>query len=494
MTIVPVVLSGGVGARLWPMSHKDHPKQFLSLLGDRSLISDTVTRLDALEGFAAPVIVCNEAHRFLVAQHLMEAGQWPCDVILEPVGRNTAPAIATAALHATRGGEDPLLLIMPADHVIRDRETFLRAVLDTAEIAYAGQLVTFGIVPETPDTGYGYIRSGAVVPGSHARSVAAFVEKPDQPTAEKYLASGDYFWNSGIFLIRAGTVLREMEQHAPDILESCKISYGAAEFKGPYVSLDNRSFTECRSESIDYAIMEHTQQAVVRPVSMGWSDVGSWESLWQAHPKDGNDNAIKGEVIAVDCESSYIHAGEHMVAVLGLKNLIVVDTEHGLLIADKSRSQDVKLLAERAHVVDPEKVNRHRTVHRPWGFYRSVDAQERFQVKRITVNPGAKLSLQMHHHRAEHWIVVQGTAKVTIDDRVFVVKENESTYIPIGATHRLENPGRIRLELIEVQSGSYLGEDDIVRFDDVYGRVPAEAVAASVQPAITPPLERFVNS
>ena len=497
MMIVPVVLSGGVGTRLWPMSHQDHPKQFLTLLGDRSLISDTVTRLDAIEGFGTPIIVCNEAHRFLVAQHLLDAGHWPCDVILEPIGRNTAPAIAIAALHAMHDGADPLLLIMPADHVIRDREAFRQAVLDTAALAAEGHLVTFGIVPEAPETGYGYICAGAELPGSHARSVAAFVEKPDQATAEHYLASGDYFWNSGIFLIRASTVLQELEQHSPDILGCCKQSYSLAEVKAPYVSLDKKSFAGCRSESIDYAIMEHTQKAVVRPVSMGWSDVGSWESLWQAYPKDDDGNAINainGQVIAVDCESSYIHAGERTVAVLGLKNVVVVDTEQGLLIADRSRAQDVKLLAERAKVADPDKVSRHRTVHRPWGTYRSIDAQERFQVKRISVNPGAKLSLQMHHHRAEHWIVVHGIAKVTIDERVFVLKENESTYIPIGSTHRLENPGRIRLELIEVQSGSYLGEDDIVRFDDVYGRVvPAEG-APAVERRAAPPAERAVNA
>lgn len=486
MTIVPVVLSGGVGARLWPMSHQDHPKQFLTLLGDRSLISDTVTRLDAIEGFGTPIVVCNEAHRFLVAQHLLDAGHWPCDVILEPVGRNTAPAIAIAALHAMHDGADPLLLIMPADHVIQDREAFRQAVLDTAALANDGHLVTFGIMPVVPETGYGYICAGAELPGSHARSVAAFVEKPDQTTAERYLASGDYFWNSGIFLIRASTVLRELEQHSPDILSCCKQSYSLAEVKAPYVNIDKKSFAECRSESIDYAIMEHTEKAVVQPVCMGWSDIGSWESLWQSHPKDDNGNAINGEVIAVDCESSYIRSAERMIAVLGLKNLVVVDTEQGVLIADRSRAQDVKLLAERAKVADPDKVSRHRTVHRPWGTYRSIDAQERFQVKRISVNPGAKLSLQMHHHRAEHWVVVHGTAKVTIDDRVFVLKENESTYIPIGSTHRLENPGRIRLELIEVQSGSYLGEDDIVRFDDVYGRV-VPAVAS-------PPVERVVNT
>jgi mannose-1-phosphate guanylyltransferase/mannose-6-phosphate isomerase len=470
MNIIPVILSGGAGTRLWPMSHQDHPKQFLNLLGDRSLISDTVTRLDAIEGLDTPIVVCNEAHRFLVAQHLVDAGHWPCGVILEPVGRNTAPAIAIAALHARRDGADPLLLVMPADHVIRDREAFGAAVLDTAVLAADGRLVTFGIVPEAPETGYGYIRAGAALPEGTARSIAAFVEKPDKATAAQYVASGDYFWNSGIFLFRASALLQELAEHAPDILACCQQSYGEAECNGPYVKLAAQPFTNCRGESIDYAIMENTSKAVVRAVAMGWNDVGSWDSLWHVHPKDDSGNAISGPAVAVDCETSFIRAGERTLAVLGLKDLVVVDTDHALLIADRSRAQDVKLLAERARKIEAGQVNSHRTVHRPWGYFRSIDAQERFQVKRIGVNPGAKLSLQMHHHRAEHWIVVRGTAKVTIDDRVFVLKENESTYIPIGARHRLENPGKIRLELIEVQSGSYLGEDDIVRFDDDYGR------------------------
>lgn len=468
--IVPVILSGGAGTRLWPMSRQDYPKQFLNLLGDRSLIGDTVVRLDAIPGLGTPIIVGNEAHRFLMAQHLVDAGHWPCSVILEPKGRNTAPAIAIAALHASQNGADPLLLVMPADHVIRDAEAFRSAVLETAELATNGHLVTFGIVPEAPETGYGYICADTELPGSHSRNISAFVEKPDRATAEHYVASGNYFWNSGIFLFRASTLLQELEQHAPDILACCLRSYNQAERNGTFVQLADKPFTDCRSESIDYAIMENTSKGVVRPVSMGWSDVGSWESLWQVQPKDEQGNAISGPVISQDCESSYIHAGERMVAVLGVKDLIVVDTDDALLIADRSRAQDVKKLAERAKSLEAEQVSPHRTVHRPWGYYRSIDAQERFQVKRIGVNPGGKLSLQMHHHRAEHWIVVRGTAKVTIDDRVFVLKENESTYIPIGAKHRLENPGCIRLELIEVQSGSYLGEDDIVRFDDIYGR------------------------
>jgi mannose-1-phosphate guanylyltransferase/mannose-6-phosphate isomerase len=462
------------------MSHQDHPKQFLNLLGDKSLISDTVTRLDAIEGLDTPIVVCNEAHRFLVAQHLVDAGHWPCSVILEPAGRNTAPAITIAALHAQRSGEDPLLLVMPADHVIRDRDAFRQAVLDTAGLAENGALITFGVVPEAPETGYGYIRAGAALPDSTTRSIVAFVEKPDRETAEGYVSSGDYFWNSGIFLIRAGTLLQEMELHAPDILEACRKSYGAAEHNGPFVQLDAATFANCRADSVDYAIMERTSRAVVRPVSMEWNDVGSWESLWQVHAKDTGGNAISGEVIAVDAESSFVRAGDRMLAVLGIKDLVVVDTDHAVLVAHRSRAQDVKRLAEQARLTGAERSNRHRMVHRPWGTYRSIDVQERFQVKRISVNPGAKLSLQMHHHRAEHWVVVHGTAKVTIDDRVFVLKENESTYIPIGARHRLENPGRIRLELIEVQSGSYLGEDDIVRFDDDYGReTPALPLAAS---------------
>jgi len=479
MTIVPVILSGGAGARLWPMSHHDHPKQFLNLLGDRSLISDTVTRLDAIENLATPIVICNEAHRFLVAQHLLDAGHWPCSVILEPEGRNTAPAIALAALHARQGDADPLLLVMPADHVIRDPAAFRQAVLDTMQSAADGSLVTFGIVPEAPETGFGYIRAGAPVSGSQARAIDAFVEKPDRATAARYVASGDYFWNSGIFFIRASTVLREMEQHAPDILAHCMKSYSVAERTGPFVQLGKKSFALCPAESFDYAVMERTHSAVVRPVSMGWNDVGSWESLWQVHPKDADGNATSGDVVLMDSQSSFLRAGERTLAALGVKDLVVVDTDHTIMIAHRSRAQDVKKLAERAQALGPAKGDRRRTVHRPWGSFRSIDGQERFQVKRLSVNPGAKLSLQMHHHRAEHWVVVHGTARVTIDDRIFVLKENESTYIPIGAKHRLENPGRIQLEIIEVQSGSYLGEDDIVRFDDDYGRGTAQAPQAA---------------
>jgi mannose-1-phosphate guanylyltransferase/mannose-6-phosphate isomerase len=473
MNIVPVILSGGAGTRLWPLSQQDHPKQFLNLLGGQSMISDTVTRLGSIEGLGTPIVVCNLAHRFLVAQHLQDAGQWPSEVILEPCARNTAVAITLAALHARRDGADPLLLVMPADHVVRDRAAFREAVLDTAPLARDGALVTFGIVPDAPETGYGYIRSGDARPGGGARDIAAFVEKPDLATAQRYLASGDYFWNSGIFFMRAGTVLAEMHLHAPDILANCVQSHRAAARSGSFVQPEQRSFSACRPESFDYAVMEHTRNAVVRPVSMGWNDVGSWESLWQAHAKDADGNAITGDPLVMDCERSFVRGGDRLMATLGVKDLVIVDTDHAVLVAHRSRAQDVKKLAERAERLDAGRRDRHRTVHRPWGTYRSIDAQERFQVKRISVNPGAKLSLQMHHHRAEHWVVVRGTARVTIDDQVFDLVENQSAYVPQGAKHRLENPGRSLLEIIEVQSGSYLGEDDIVRFDDDYGRTAA---------------------
>lgn len=471
MNMVPVILSGGAGTRLWPLSHQDHPKQFLDLIDhEHSLLCNTVSRLDGMEGLGAPIIVSNEAHRFMVAKHLADAGRWPCDVILEPKGMNTAPAIAIAAMLANQDGSDPLLLVKPADHVISDNEAFKDAVSDMVPLASDGYLATFGIVPDAPESGYGYIRAASSVADSTARHIDAFVEKPDRTTAEAYLAAGNYYWNSGIFLFRASAFLNELGQYAPDILEACQIAYAAARREGTFLTLSDATFGHCRSESIDYAVMEHTRKGVVRPVSMGWSDIGSWDSLWQVHDKDGTSNAIDGHVVAIDCESCYLRSSERTIAALGVKDLIVVDTEHALLIADRSRAQDVKLLAERVLASQPEKVSRRRIAHRPWGHYRSIDIQERFQVKRITVNPGGKLSLQMHHHRAEHWVVVRGTAKVTIDDRVFVLQENESTYIPIGAIHRLENPGRISLELIEVQTGSYLGEDDIIRIEDVYGR------------------------
>jgi mannose-1-phosphate guanylyltransferase/mannose-6-phosphate isomerase len=480
MKIIPVILSGGAGTRLWPASHRDHPKQFLKLLGDDgSLLGNTVKRLEGIEGIGAPIIVGNAAHRFMVAQDVADAGSWPCDVVLEPAGRNTAPAVAVAALHAIREGDDPLLLVKPADHVIRDAASFRQAVQEMVSLAVDDYLVTFGVVPEAPETGYGYIRAGAGVGDSQARYISAFVEKPDRETAEGYLGSGDYFWNSGIFLFRASAFLWELGEYAPDILRSCEASYNAAAREDVFIVLPDDTFGSCRSESIDYAVMEHTHKGVVRPVSIGWSDVGSWGSLWQVHEKDEKGNAIKGHVMAVDCESCYLSSSERTIAALGIKDLVVVDTEHALLIADRRRAQDVKGLAERAHASQPERVSRRRTTYRPWGSFRSIDLQERFQVKRITVNPGQRLSLQMHHHRAEHWIVVQGTAKVTVDDREYVLKENESTYIPIGSTHRLENPGRIRLEVIEVQTGSYLGEDDIVRFEDVYGRDTPPLMAVS---------------
>lgn len=479
MKIKPVILSGGAGTRLWPSSQADRPKQFLKLVDDEcSLLCQTVRRLEALDVVDLPIVVANVAHRFIVAQELSAAGQWPCDVILEPEGRNTAPALAHAAIHAMSEGEDPLLLVMPADHLIGDSAAFGQEVEQMMPAASDGHLITFGVVPQYAETGYGYIRAGESLPNTRARIVSAFVEKPDHDTAEAYCASGDYFWNSGIFLFRASMFLEELGEYAPDILHCCHESYSSSGREDAFTVLSREVFGNCRRESIDYAVMEHTRRGLVRPMNVGWSDVGSWDSLWQVSEKDQAGNAMKGHVMAVDCESCYMQSAERTIAALGVKDLVVVDTETTLLIADRQRAQDVKALAEHAPRSQPESITQRRTTHRPWGYYRSIDLQQRSQVKRITVHAGAKLSLQMHHHRAEHWIVVRGTAKVTIDNRVFVLRENESTYIPIGAKHRLENPGQISLEVIEIQTGSYLGEDDIVRFDDVYGRgtPPTEAV------------------
>jgi mannose-1-phosphate guanylyltransferase / mannose-6-phosphate isomerase len=464
--MIPVILSGGSGTRLWPLSREAFPKQFLNLLGERSLLQATWDRIAPL-ATSAPLVVANEEHRFMVAEQLREAGCTPTGILLEPVGRNTAPAIAIAALEAMRQGSDPLLLVLPSDHVIADAEGFRNAVRAAMAAAESGQLVTFGIVPGAPETGYGYIRAET---GEGVRPVAQFVEKPDAATASRYVESGDYFWNSGMFLFRASVYLAELERHRPEMLSACRKALAEAKRDADFIRLDKSAFAASPSDSIDYAVMEKTAHAAVLPISVGWNDVGSWSALWEVAEQDGNGNAHHGDVIARDCRDTLAWGNGRLVALLGLENVVVVDTDDAVLVAHKDHVQDVKgIVAELKKRERPEPTW-HRKVYRPWGSYDSIDVGERFQVKRITVKPGAALSLQMHHHRAEHWIVVSGTGRITRGDETIILSENQSTYIPLGVKHRLENPGVVPLELIEVQSGSYLGEDDIVRFEDVYGR------------------------
>lgn len=473
MQIRPVILAGGTGARLWPLSRQANPKQFIALTDDKlSMLQATVARLKVLgELVQQPLLICNEQHRFLAAEQMRQMGYAHANVMLEPVGRNTAPALALAALQSVAAGNasDELLLVLAADHFMANELAFHAAVQQAMPLAQAGHLVTFGIVPTQPEVGYGYIERGEALPmGGFA--VKQFVEKPNASTAQQYLESGRHLWNSGMFMFAPQTFLAELAQHAPDILEQCKQAWAAVTQDHDFTRVGEASFTACRDESIDYAVMEHTQQAAVVPMDAGWSDVGSWSSLWAISPKDTQGNALLGDVLTMDTHDCMVRSSGRLVATLGVSNLVVVDTPDALLVADQSRVQDVKKLVEALKLQGRQEHVNHREVYRPWGKYDSVDQGERYQVKRITVKPGAKLSLQMHHHRAEHWIVVKGTARVTNGDKTYLVAENESTYIPIGQVHTLENPGKIELEMIEVQSGSYLGEDDIVRFEDRYGR------------------------
>jgi len=467
--VLPVLLCGGSGTRLWPLSREAYPKQFLPLAGDISLLQATCLRLHGLPGALSPLLISNEEHRFMVAEQCRQVGIRPQSIILEPVGRNTAPAIAVAALHALNAQQDPVLLVLPSDHVLRDEEGFRQAVLAALPAAEAGGLLTFGIVPTAPETGFGYIKAAV---GEGVRAVEQFVEKPDQATAEKYLASGEYFWNSGMFMFRASRFIEELEKFAPVILQHCKDAMTHAKRDVDFLRLDKEAFAACPADSIDYAVMEKTEHAGVLPIDVGWSDVGSWSALWQVADQDGDGNVHRGDVMAENCRNTFVWSGNRLVSILGLENIIVVDTDDALLVSHQDHVQDVKKIVARLKSDSRTQAIHHRQVYRPWGSYTSVDNGERFQVKRIVVKPGAALSLQMHHHRAEHWIVVSGTARVTCDDEVLILMENQSTYIPLGSKHRLENIGELPLELIEVQSGSYLGEDDIVRFDDVYGRVP----------------------
>jgi mannose-1-phosphate guanylyltransferase / mannose-6-phosphate isomerase len=464
--ITPVILSGGSGTRLWPLSRELYPKQLLPLVGERTMLQDTVHRLTGLEA-SAPIIVCNDAHRFLVAEQLRQASVKPQAIILEPAGRNTAPAIALAALSAK---PDALLLVLPADHVIRDVAAFQAAIRAALPAARAGKLVTFGIVPTAPETGYGYIRAGAGGSVAGVHPIAQFIEKPDALRATQFLEAGGYYWNSGMFLFKAGRFLEELEKHAADILISTQASLKNAQPDLDFVRVDAVAFQGCRSDSIDYAVMEKTQDAVVVPLDAGWSDVGSWSALHEALPPDARGNVAKGDVLLEDSDGCYLYSESRLVSAVGLKDHVVVETKDAVLVAPKDRVQDVKKLVARLKAEGRYEHSLHREVYRPWGSYDSIDNGHRFQVKRLTIKPGAQLSLQLHHHRAEHWIVVSGTARITCGEKVFLLEENQSTYIPIGERHRIENPGRIPLHIIEVQSGSYLGEDDIVRFEDRYGR------------------------
>ena len=475
--IVPVILSGGSGSRLWPLSRQLYPKQLLALTGERTLIQQTANRLLGMDDTGPPIIICNEEHRFLVAEQMQETGIKPDAIILEPVGRNTAPAVAVAAFHAMDRGEDPLLLVLPADHIIKRLDVFQDAVQAGSEHAESGGLVTFGIVPEAPETGYGYIRKGAVVEKFSHRMVKEvckvdrFVEKPDRETAEQYVKSGEYLWNSGMFLFKASVFLEELKKFEPEMFKHSQEAYKKAVKDLDFTRLDGESFEACPSDSIDYAVMEKTDRALVVPVDAGWSDIGSWSALWEAGLKDSDGNVLHGDVITHDTKGSYLYSDSRLIAAVGLRDHIVIETADAVLVAPKSRVQEIKTIVNYLKGQNRQEAYLHRRVYRPWGSYETIAMGDRFQVKLITVNPGAALSLQMHHHRAEHWIVVKGTAKVTRGDEEIMLSENQSTFIPLGMKHRLENPGVIALELIEVQSGSYLGEDDIVRFEDVYGRI-----------------------
>lgn len=464
--MIPVILSGGSGTRLWPLSREAFPKQFLALVGERSMLQDTWARVAPL-ATAAPVVVANEEHRFMVAEQLRESGCEGATILLEPAARNTAPAIAVAALEAMRDGADPLLLVLPSDHVITDAAAFRAAVTAAAGAAEQGALVTFGIIPTGPETGYGYVRAEA---GEGVRRVLQFVEKPDAATAQGYVASGDYFWNSGMFLFRASAFLAELEAHQPAMLAACRDALAKARRDEDFVRLDKAAFSASPSDSIDYAVMEKTAAAAILPIHVGWNDVGSWSALWEVAEQDGDGNAHHGDVIAQGCRNTLAWGDGRLLALLGLEDVVVVDTADAVLVAHKDKVQEVKGIVGQLKQGGRSEPTWHRKVYRPWGHYDSIDMGERFQVKRISVKPGAQLSLQMHHHRAEHWIVVSGTGRVTRGDETIILSENQSTYIPLGVKHRLENPGVVPLELIEVQSGSYLGEDDIVRFEDVYGR------------------------
>jgi len=464
VSIVPVIMAGGSGTRLWPLSRAAHPKQFLRLHGEDTMLQATVKRLSGLD-IQSSITICNEEHRFFVAEQLREIDKLG-SIILEPVGRNTAPAIALAALTVK---DDPLLLVLAADHVIQDEAAFNAAVVRAIPLAETGKLVTFGIVPSEPDTGYGYIKRGNDF--GEGFTVDEFAEKPSLEVAQGYISSGEYYWNSGMFLFRASSYIEELNKFRPDILEQCKASVMDVKADLDFLRINKETFESCPAESIDYAVMEKTSQAVVVSMDAGWSDIGSWSSLWGISEKDGDGNSTHGDVILHNTHNSYVKTDERLVAAIGVNDLVIVSTKDALMVAHKDSVQDVKIITANLKARSRREWELNHEVFRPWGKYDSIDSGDRYQVKRITVKPGAKLSVQMHHHRSEHWVVVSGTARVTNGESTFLLAENESTYIQAGIVHALENPGKVDLELIEVQTGLYLGEDDIVRFEDIYGRV-----------------------
>jgi mannose-1-phosphate guanylyltransferase/mannose-6-phosphate isomerase len=487
MQLLPVILSGGSGTRLWPLSREEYPKQLLALCGDTTMLQSTALRLDDSVAWPdieiePPLLICNESSRFITQEQLLQVGVKPQNIILEPVGRNTAPALTLAAIYALDKDSDPLLLVMPADHVITQLDTFREAVQLALASAEQDKMVTFGIVPNAPETGYGYIRAADQL-SEGVLSVAEFVEKPDMLTAERYLASGLYFWNSGIFMVKASTWIKLMGQYSPDILMACQHSFAHADCDQNFIKIPHASFALCPSDSIDYAVMEKLarsssdeSRAVVIPLDAGWSDVGAWGALLDIGAKDSNGNMLSDNVVAVKSNNSLVMSKSRLVACIGLDNMIVVETPDAVLVASREHIEHMKEMVSSLKASGRSEPVAHRKVHRPWGNYDSIDNGPRFQVKRIVVKPGASLSMQMHYHRAEHWIVVTGTAQVTRGDEVLILAENQSTYIPLGTPHRLKNPGIVPLEIIEVQSGAYLGEDDIVRFQDHYGRVAKDAI------------------
>ena len=469
--MIPLILSGGSGSRLWPLSRKLYPKQFLALTGSATMFQQTLKRL-ALEGMGKPIVVCNEEHRFIVSEQLAAIDCKAQSIMLEPFGRNTAPAVAIAAMHLLAEGRDELLLVLPADHVIEDLQVFHTALGVARKAAEQGEMVLFGVPAERAETGYGYIKTDGAKSGLAAGvlQVEQFVEKPDLATANAFVAQGDYFWNSGMFLFRCSRYLEELQRHDPDIYDTCQLALSRSKVDLEFIRIDPGSFECCPDNSIDYAVMEKTDRACVVPLAAGWNDVGSWSALWDVQDKDNNGNSHTGDVVMHDSHNCLVHSQSKLVTLVGLDDVVVVETKDAVMVAHKDRVQDVKQLVNTLTAKGRTEAQNHCQVYRPWGSYDSIDSGNRFQVKRIVVKPGASLSLQKHHHRAEHWIVVSGTARVTCDEKSFLLWENQSTYIPIAAVHRLSNPGKIPLEIIEVQSGSYLGEDDIERFEDVYGR------------------------
>lgn len=468
MAILPIVMAGGSGTRLWPLSRTQYPKQFLPLLNDKAtMLQLTLDRLDGLS-IQQPMVICSEEHRFLAAEQLRKIGYHHASVVLEPEGKNTAPAIALATLIAKQDKDDPILLVLSADHLIKNTAAFHQSIQAAIPLAEQGKLVTFGVVPTHAETGYGYIEQGEVIGGGF--KVSRFVEKPNAETAQHYLDSQKYLWNSGMFMFKASRYLQELEKYSSAILQACSKATQNLSTDDVFIRVVKEEFLQCPSDSIDYAVMEKTQDAVVVPLNAQWSDIGSWSALWDVSERDQHGNVLQGDVVVENSQNVLVNANSRLVSVVGAENLIVVETKDAVLVVDKNHVQDVKKVVEHLKANHRTEHLNHREVLRPWGMYDSIDQGERYQVKRITVKPGAKLSVQMHYHRAEHWIVVSGTARITNGEKTFLLTENQSTYIPSGEVHALENPGKIPLELIEVQSGAYLGEDDIVRFEDKYGR------------------------